>query len=229
MRSALAILISIFLLSGQGRAAEGTTLKNDKDKLSYTMGVDIGKHLRQQSMDVDPDMFAEGLKDVMTGAKTALTDEEMQQIISNFQKETAEKQAVKMKAVAEKNKREGEAFLAENKKKEGVKILANGLQYKVIKDGKGQTPKLTDTVTTNYRGTLIDGTEFDSSYKRGQPAKFPVGGVILGWREALQLMKVGSKWQIFIPSNLAYGEMGAGNVIGANQTLIFEIELISIN
>ncbi len=229
MRSALAILISIFLLSGQGWAAEGITLKNDKDKLSYTMGVDIGKHLRQQSMDVDPDMFAKGLKDAMTGAKTALTDEEMQQIISNFQKETAEKQAVKMKSVAEKNKKEGEAFLAENKKKEGVKILANGLQYKVIKDGKGQTPKLTDTVTTNYCGTLIDGTEFDSSYKRGQPAKFPVNGVILGWREALQLMKVGSKWQIFIPSNLAYGEMGAGNVIGANQTLIFEIELISIN
>lgn len=229
MRSALAILISIFLLSGQGWAAEGITLKNDKDKLSYTMGVDIGKHLRQQSMDVDSDMFAKGLKDAMTGAKTALTDEEMQQIISNFQKETAEKQAVKMKSVAEKNKKEGEAFLAENKKKEGVKILANGLQYKVIKDGKGQTPKLTDTVTTNYRGTLIDGTEFDSSYKRGQPAKFPVNGVILGWREALQLMKVGSKWQIFIPSNLAYGEMGAGNVIGANQTLIFEIELISIN
>jgi FKBP-type peptidyl-prolyl cis-trans isomerase FklB len=229
MRSALAILVSIFLLSGQGWAAEGTALKNDKDKLSYTIGVDIGKYLQQQAMDVDPDMIAKGLKDAMTGAKTALTDEEMHQITSAIQKETAEKRAVKMKAVAEKNKREGEAFLAENKKKEGVKILANGLQYKVIKDGKGQTPKLTDTVTTNYRGTLIDGTEFDSSYGRGQPAKFPVNGVILGWTEALQLMKVGSKWQIFIPSNLAYGEMGAGNVIGANQTLIFEIELISIN
>ena len=229
MRSALAILVSIFLLSGQGWAAEGTALKNDKDKLSYTIGVDIGKYLQQQAMDVDPDMLAKGLKDAMTGAKTALTDEEMHQITSAIQKETAEKWAVKMKSVAEKNKREGEAFLAENKKKEGVKILANGLQYKVIKDGNGQIPKLTDTVTTNYRGTLIDGTEFDSSYGRGQPAKFPVNGVILGWKEALQLMKVGSKWQIFIPSNLAYGEMGAGNVIGANQTLIFEIELISIN
>ena len=229
MRSALAILVSIFLLSGQGWAAEGIALKNDKDKLSYTMGVDIGKYMQQQAMDVDPDMFAKGLKDVMTGAKTALTDEEMHQIISAFQKEAAEKQVVRMKAVAEKNKREGEAFLAENKKKNGVKILSSGLQYKVIKDGKGQTPKLTDTVTTNYRGTLIDGTEFDSSHKRGEPAKFPVNGVISGWTEALQLMKVGSKWQIFIPSNLAYGEQGAGNVIGANQTLVFEIELISIN
>jgi FKBP-type peptidyl-prolyl cis-trans isomerase FklB len=229
MRSALAILVSIFLLSGQGWAAEGTVLKNDKDKLSYSMGVDIGKYMQQQAMDVNPDMFAKGLKDVMTGAKTALTADEMHQIISAFQKETAEKQAVKMKAVAEKNKREGDDFLATNKKKEGVKTLSSGLQYKVIKDGKGQTPKLTDTVTTNYRGTLIDGTEFDSSYKRGQPAKFPVNDVIFGWKEALQLMKVGSKWQLFIPSNLAYGERGAGNVIGANQTLVFEIELISIN
>lgn len=229
MKSALAILVSIFLLSGQGWAAEGTALKNDKDKLSYSMGVDIGKYMQQQAIDVDPDMFARGVKDVMTGTKTALTADEMLQIISAFQKETAEKQAVKMKAVAEKNKKEGEAFLAENKKKGGVKTLPSGLQYKVIKEGKGPTPKLTDTVTTNYRGTLIDGTEFDSSYKRGQPTKFPVNGVIPGWTEALQLMKVGAKWQIFIPVNLAYGERGAGNVIGANQTLIFEIELISIN
>jgi FKBP-type peptidyl-prolyl cis-trans isomerase FklB len=229
VKSALAILVSIFLLSGQGWAAEGTALKNDKDKLSYSMGVDIGKYMQQQAMDVDPDMFAKGLKDVMTGTKTALTADEMHQIISAFQKETAEKQAVKMKAVAEKNKKEGEAFLAENKKKGGVKTLPSGLQYKVIKEGKGPTPKLTDTVTTNYRGTLIDGTEFDRSYKWGQPTKFPVNGVIPGWTEALQLMKVGAKWQIFIPVNLAYGERGAGNVIGANQTLIFEIELISIN
>jgi FKBP-type peptidyl-prolyl cis-trans isomerase FklB len=193
------------------------------------MGVDIGKYMQQQAMDVDPDMFARGVKDVMTGTKTALTADEMLQITSAFQKETAEKQAVKMKAVAEKNKKEGEAFLAENKKKGGVKTLPSGLQYKVIKEGKGPKPKLTDTVTTNYRGTLIDGTEFDSSYKRGQPTKFPVNGVIPGWTEALQLMKVGSKWQIFIPANLAYGERGAGNVIGANQTLVFEIELISVN
>jgi FKBP-type peptidyl-prolyl cis-trans isomerase FklB len=141
-----------------------------------------------------------------------------------FQKEVMAKQA----EVAKKNKAEGEAFLAENKKKEGVKTTPSGLQYKVIKPGKGKKPKSSDTVTVNYRGTLIDGTEFDSSYKRGQPATFQVSGVIPGWTEALQLMEEGAKWQLFIPSNLAYGERGAGGVIGPNATLIFEVELISI-
>jgi len=155
-------------------------------------------------------MFARGVKDVMTGTKTALTADEMLQIISAFQKETAEKQAVKMKAVAEKNKKEGEAFLAENKKKGGVKTLPSGLQYKVIKEGKGPTPKLTDTVTTNYRGTLIDGTEFDRSYKWGQPTKFPVNGVIPGWTEALQLIESRSEVADFYPVNLALWRAGSG-------------------
>lgn len=229
MRSALAILASVLLLAGQIWAAEETSLKTKKDKVSYVIGVNVGKGMQQQSIDIDPDIFAKGLKDAMTGAKTAMTDEEMRQILTAFQKEMAEKQAEKMKVVAEKNKKEGEAFLAANKKKKGVKTLPSGLQYKVIKEGTGEMPKLTDTVTTNYRGTLIDGTEFDSSYKRGQPAKFPVKGVIAGWTEALQLMKVGSTWQLFIPSSLAYGERGAGNIIGPNATLIFDIELISIN
>jgi FKBP-type peptidyl-prolyl cis-trans isomerase FklB len=139
-----------------------------------------------------------------------------------------EKQAERTKQLAEKNKKEGEAFLAANKTKEGIKTLPSGLQYKVIKEGTGKTPTAEDTVVTNYRGTLTDGTEFDSSYKRGQPATFPVKGVIPGWTEALQLMKEGSKWELFIPSNLAYGEQGAGGVIGPNAALIFEIELISV-
>ena len=229
MRSVLAILTIIFLFAGQTWAAERILLKTQKDKESYSLGVSTAKSMQQQSVDINPDIFARGLKDVFTGAKMALTDDEMRQVITVFQKEMTEKYAVKMKAVSEKNKKEGETFLAENKKKDGVKTLPSGLQYKVITDGTGGSPKLTDTVTTNYRGTLMDGTEFDSSYKRGQPAKFPVNGVIAGWTEALQLMKVGSKWQLFIPSNLAYGERGAGNMIGPNATLIFDIELISIN
>lgn len=229
MRSVLAIMTAILLFAGQAWAAEETLLKTQKDKVSYAIGVTTAKSMKQQSVDIDPDIFAKGLKDGFAGAKTALTDDEMRQVIAAFQKEMTEKYAVKMKSMAEKNQREGEAFLTENKKKEGVKILSSGLQYKVIKDGTGNTPKLTDNVTTNYRGTLIDGTEFDSSYKRGQPTKFPVKGVIPGWTEALQLMKAGSKWQLFIPSNLAYGERGAGNMIGPNATLIFEVELLSID
>ena len=145
-----------------------------------------------------------------------------------FQKDMMAKQEAKAKAAAEKNSKDGEAFLAENKKKDGVKSTASGLQYKVIKAGDGVMPKGTDTVSVNYKGTLIDGTEFDSSYKRGEAATFPVSGVIKGWTEALQLMKVGSKWQLFIPSNIAYGERGAGGEIGPNATLIFEVELLSI-
>ena len=145
-----------------------------------------------------------------------------------FQKEMMAKHAEVMNTLGEKNKKEGEVFLAENKKKEGVTTLPSGLQYKVIKAGTGKKPKSTDTVTVNYRGTLIDGTEFDSSYRRGEPASFGVSGVIPGWTEAMQLMQEGAKWQVVVPPNLAYGEKGAGPNIGPNATLIFEIELISI-
>ena len=229
MRSVLAMMTAIFLFAGQVWAAEGILLKTQKDKVSYAIGITTARSMQQQSVDIDPDIFAKGLKDGFAGAKTALTDDEMRQVMTAFQKEMTENHAARMKAIAEKNQKEGEVFLAGNKKKNGVKTLSSGLQYKVIKNGTGNTPKLTDTVTTNYRGTLIDGTEFDSSYKRGQPAKFPVKGVIPGWTEALQLMKAGSKWQLFIPSNLAYGERGAGNMIGPNATLIFEVELLSID
>jgi FKBP-type peptidyl-prolyl cis-trans isomerase FklB len=157
-----------------------------------------------------------------------MTEEEIRQTMMAFQKEMMAKQEEQMKKAGEKNKKEGEAFLAENKKKEGVITLPSGLQYKVIKAGQGKKPQASDKVTVHYRGTLINGTEFDSSIRRGQPATFPVSGIIPGWSEALQLMQEGAQWQLFIPPNLAYGERGAGNVIGPNSTLIFEVELISV-
>ena len=219
------IIISVVLfLVSQVNAQENIVFKNQKEKMSYIIGMDIGNNLKKQSIDVEPNILAKGVKDALTGGKPLLSEQEIRETMTAFQNEMKGKQEV----VAKKNKEQGDAFLAENKKKEGVKTLQSGLQYKVIKAGIGKKPKLNDQVTTNYRGTLIDGTEFDSSYKRGQPATFKVSGVIPGWTEALQLMEEGAKWQLFIPPNLAYGERGAGGVIGPNATLIFEIELISI-
>ena len=221
------LAVALFLLTSSAYAAEETTLKTQKDKLSYIIGVQIGNDLKSQSIDVDPVIVNKGLQDSMTGKKLLIGDQEAKDIIAGFQKERAEKIAEEKKTAGEKNKKEGAAFLAENKKKGGVKTLPSGLQYKVIKEGTGKTPKATDTVVTQYRGTLVNGTEFDSSYKRNEPATFPVNGVIKGWTEALQLMKEGSKWQIVVPPELAYGEQGAGP-IGPNATLIFEIELVSV-
>jgi FKBP-type peptidyl-prolyl cis-trans isomerase FklB len=227
MRFVLSILSGVFLLAGQIWAAEETAFKTYKEKVSYVIGVDIGKGMKDQSLDIDSDVLVKGLKDGITGAGKAMTDEEMRQVLTAFQKDMAEKYAQKMKVVGEKNKKEGEAFLEANKKKEGVKTLPSGLQYKVIREGNGPTPKAKDTVTANYRGTLIDGTEFDSSYKHKMRARFVVKDVMPGWTEPLQLMKVGSTWQIFVPSRLAYGEQGLGNVVGPNATVIYEMELIS--
>jgi FKBP-type peptidyl-prolyl cis-trans isomerase FklB len=204
-------------------------LTTPKDKLSYSIGTDIGKKLKAQSIDVDPAVVSRGIKDAFTGAKPAMTDEEMKSSLTGLQTQMREKQMAAIKELAEKNKKEGEAFLAANKSKEGVVALPSGLQYKILKAGDGKKPAASDTVVCNYKGTLIDGTEFDSSYKRGEPATFPVSGVIKGWTEALQLMPVGSKWQLFIPSEMAYGERGAGGDIAPNSTLIFEVELLSIN
>jgi FKBP-type peptidyl-prolyl cis-trans isomerase FklB len=215
-------------LSGAASAADAPELTSDKEKLGYSIGMDIGGNLKRQSVEVDPDALSKGFKDAYTGGKTLLTEEESRRTIMVFQRQLMEKRVEAQKQLGEKNKAEGEKFLAENGKKEGVKTLASGLQYKELVPGKGKTPKDNDTVTTNYKGTLIDGTEFDSSYKRGEPVTFPVSGVIPGWTEALQLMKEGAKWQLFIPPNLAYGERGAGQEIGPNATLIFEVELISI-
>jgi FKBP-type peptidyl-prolyl cis-trans isomerase len=220
--------IGIVLLAGAAWAEEAAVLKTQKDKVSYGIGMNIGKSLKKDAIDVDADMLVKGLRDSLSGEKTLMSDEEYRATLTAFQKEMMEKQAEASKAVAEKNKKEGEAFLADNGKKEGVLTLPSGLQYKVIKSGTGKTPKLTDTVETHYRGTLIDGTEFDSSVKRGQTATFPVNGVIPGWTEALQKMKEGDKWQLFVPANLAYGERGAGRDIGPNATLIFEVELIAV-
>ena len=224
MKFKLIVVLGILFLVSQVSAQEKPVLKDQKDKVSYVIGMDIGNNLKKQSVSVNSKIVAKGIEDALAGAKPLLTEQEVQETMMAFQKEMMAKQA----EVAKKNKTEGEAFLAENKKKEGVKALPSGLQYKVIKAGTGKKPKLNDTVTVHYRGTLIDGTEFDSSYKRGQPVTFQVNGVIPGWTEALQLMEQGAKWQLFIPSNLAYGEKGAGGVIGPNATLIFEIELISI-
>lgn len=228
MKFGWVVILGVLLLAGQTGAAEKMTLKTQKEKLSYTMGVEAGSNMKRQSVDIDPDVLLQGLKDAFSGSVLLMDEEEMLAVKNAFRKEMMTKQAEETKKLAEKNKKEGEAFLEENKKKEGVKTLPSGLQYKVITEGTGKSPKAADTVTVNYRGTLIDGTEFDSSYKRGQPASFPVNGVIPGWTEALQLMKEGAKWQIFIPAGLAYGEKGAGGIIGPNATLIFEVELISV-
>jgi FKBP-type peptidyl-prolyl cis-trans isomerase FklB len=228
MKLQLIAVLGFVLLVSQVSAEEKPVLKDQKDKVSYSIGMNIGNNLKKQAIDVNPDALVYGIKDALSGGKALITEQEVNDTLMAFQKEMASKQSERLKELGEKNKKEGEAFLAENKKKEGVITLPSGLQYKVIKEGTGETPKLTDTVTTNYRGTLIDGTEFDSSYRREQPATFPVKGVIAGWTEALQLMKVGSKWQLFTPSNLAYGERGAGRDIGPNTTLIFEVELLSI-
>lgn len=208
-----------------GGQAGATELKSYEQRLSYTIGTQFGHQLKQEGVPLDADAFSQALQDVLKGNPPKLKDEEMRAVLSEFQ----QKQMQAMQQLADKNKREGDAFLAENGKKPGVKTTASGLQYKVVKEGKGAKPKATDTVTVNYRGTLIDGTEFDSSYKRGQPATFPVNQVIPGWQEAIPMMTKGSKWQIFIPSNLAYGPNGTGSVIGPNATLIFDVELLDIN
>jgi FKBP-type peptidyl-prolyl cis-trans isomerase FklB len=222
----------------QGTAAKSPTvlaLKTQKDKASYAIGLNIGRGLHRDSVDVDPAILSRGLRDGLSGGKTLLTDEEMKGAMTVLQSGLRKKQELrnkeqeeKMLQVGETNKKEGEAFLAANKTKDDVVTLPSGLQYKILQEGTGPKPSASDSVVCNYKGTLLDNTEFDSSYKRGQPATFQVGQVIHGWTEALQLMPVGSKWQLFIPAELAYGQQGAGPGIGPNATLIFEVELLSI-
>jgi FKBP-type peptidyl-prolyl cis-trans isomerase FklB len=235
MKSAFAVFTGIVLLTGQGFGADDQPLRSQKEKLSYAIGVASGNNLKRQSIDVDPEIMARGLKDSLSGGKTLLTDQEMQEVLTAFQKEmnakqleaTKEQAAGQLKAMAEKNRKEGEAFLVENRKKEGVTTLPSGLQYRVLREGKGRSPRLTDTVVAHYRGTLLNDTEFDSSYKRNEPVSFRLDAVIKGWQEALPLMKEGAKWQLVIPPDLAYGENGSRS-IEPNSTLIFEVELISV-
>jgi FKBP-type peptidyl-prolyl cis-trans isomerase len=224
MKSAFAVFAGVILLAGQAFGAEDQLLKSKKDKISYTIGVASGNNLKQQSIDIDPDIMAKGLKDSMSGGKLLMTDEEMREVMTTFRKEMAIRQ---LETMAEKNRKEGDAFLAENRKREGVTTLPSGLQYQVLTEGKGKNPKPTDTVVAHYRGTLLNGTEFDSSYLRQEPASINLDTVIKGWREALPLMKEGAKWRLFIPSDLAYGENGT-SAIEPNSTLIFEVELISV-
>lgn len=216
-----ALVISVAL---PAFAQEKPPLKDLKDKVSYAVGLNVGSNFRKQGQDLNPDAVLAGLKDAMSGKQPALTEKEMKETMEAWSKQMEDKQ----KVAGEKNVAEGKKFLEENKKKDGVKTTASGLQYKVIKEGTGAQPKESDTVTVNYRGTLINGTEFDSSYKRGQPATFPVNGVIKGWTEALQIMKGGSKYQLFVPADLAYGPRAMGPDIAPSSTLIFEVELLEV-
>lgn len=226
------LLLSLASCQKAGASADQVLKKEDLDnqkkKVSYAIGLDIGKNFKARGMDIDADIMLQGLKDGQNAAAPLLKDEEIQKVMSQFQQEMVKADQEKRLANGAENKAKEEAFLKENAQKPGVKVTASGLQYTVIKEGTGPLPKESDTVKVHYRGSLLDGTEFDSSYKRNEPAVFPLKGVIKGWTEALQLMKVGSKYQIVLPSSLAYGENGAGQVIGPNATLVFEVELLSI-
>jgi FKBP-type peptidyl-prolyl cis-trans isomerase FklB len=228
------LLLVIFAACGKAAGVSAAKplkagdLNNQKKKVSYAIGLDIGKNFKERAMDIDMEILIQGLRDAQGSGQPLLSSEEIQKTMTQFQQEMMKAEQEKRAGLAQVNKAKEEAFLKENAQKPGIKTTASGLQYRVVSTGTGPLPKLTDTVKVHYRGTLLDGTEFDSSYKRNQPAVFPLNGVIKGWTEALQLMKVGSKWQIFLPASLAYGEQGAGQVIGPNSTLIFDVELLGI-
>ncbi len=221
-------LVVVGLCASGLEAADNVDLTDQKAKVSYGIGMNLGMQWRQQEVPIDPDVLMKGMKDAMEGNATLMTEEEMRNTLTAFQNQHRAQQMEKRKLQGEKNLTDGEKFLAENKTKPGVVTLPSGLQYKVIEEGSGDSPAAHDQVTVNYRGKLIDGTEFDSSYKRGEPATFGVSGVIKGWTEALQLMKPGAKWELYIPSALAYMERGSGAQIGPNSTLIFDVELVSV-
>jgi len=230
MRRATCALLAVSFLAAPivVRSEDAPALKTDREKQSYAVGVEMGNNIKRQGVDLDGNLIAQGIKDALAGGTMRLTEAEVKETVMAFQKDLMAKQQAIHKAAGDKAKAEGEAFLAANAKKSDVATLPSGLQYKVVTEGTGAMPKASDTVTVNYRGKLVDGTEFDSSYARNEPATFPVHGVIPGWTEALQLMKVGSKWELYIPASLAYGERGAGGKIPANAALIFEVELLGI-
>lgn len=226
-----ALIGGISLIASFTSVAADAPLKTLNEKASYIMGMNLGKQMSAQRSTIELNQVIMGITDAYNGNPLKMTQAEMQAAAEEFQKQAQaeqEKLLAEKKAIADKNLKEGQDFLESNKKKDGVKTLASGLQYKILKAGDGAMPKATDTVVTHYRGNLISGEVFDSSHKRGQPATFPVSGVIKGWTEALQKMKVGGKWQLFVPADLAYGERGAGQKIGPNSVLIFEIELLEI-
>ena len=223
LAAAMALLTTIGAVA-QDAAPE---LKTGKDKFSYALGMNIGESFRKQGLDLEPAVFAKSFAEAFTTGKTAMSEEDMRAVLTAAAQEIRKKQAEEEAQKAEQAQKDGDKFLADNKTKEGVVTLPSGLQYRILKQGTGEKPALDDTVICNYKGTLINGTEFDASEKHGGPATFAVKGVIAGWTEALQLMPVGSKWQLFVPSNLAYGEQGPPD-IGPNATLIFEVELVSV-
>ena len=225
MKAMILAAAGAVLLVGSLRAEDAKpALADQKQKSSYAIGMNIGSSFKKQTVEVDLDSLIKGLKDGIAGEKGLLTEKELTEVMEIFQKDMMAKQSAK----ADVAKKAGTDFLEANKKKDGVKTTSSGLQYKVIKEGTGPKPKETDTVKVNYRGTLPDGTEFDSSYKRNEPATFPLNGVIRAWTEGVQLMSVGSKYELYVPSELGYGAQGAGGSIPPNSTLIFEVELISI-
>jgi FKBP-type peptidyl-prolyl cis-trans isomerase len=228
MRPTLILALAVGLLAIQASAQETATLTTQKDKVSYGIGVQVAASLKGQGIDIDPNLLVKGLRDALAGQKLLMSDEELSATMAAFQQEMVQKQTQARAQAAEENKKNGDTFLAGNGKKDGVVTLPSGLQYKIMVAGEGKKPTETDSVSCNYRGTLIDGTEFDKS-EAGKPASFDVKQVIPGFKEGLQLMTVGSKWQFFIPPDLAYGDRGAGNAIGPNTTLVFEVELVSIN
>jgi len=226
VKKILIVLLVLFFVVGTAYAED--LFKTKQEKIGYAIGMNIGTNMLQQKLDVDADQLAAGLQAVLKGEKTVLTQEEMGQILTAYQQEMQMKQMAEMAAEAAKNEKLAQEYLENNSKQDGVVTLESGLQYKIIKAGTGASPKAESKVQVHYRGTLLDGTEFDSSYKRGEPASFPVNGVIPGWTEALQLMKEGAKWQLVIPASLAYAERGAPPMIPPNATLIFDVELLKI-
>jgi FKBP-type peptidyl-prolyl cis-trans isomerase FklB len=228
MKFPIVILLCMGILACQSNTQDRIELKSQNDSLSYSIGMNVGQNLKMQGFEINTAILAKGMNDILDSIPTIITEEQAQAVLMTAQQQLMAKQQEMTKMQSEKNKKDGEVFLAENKKKEGVVTLPTGLQYRIITKGTGRKPVPTDTVTVHYRGTLIDGTEFDSSIKRGQPATFALNAVIKGWTDGLQLMTVGSKWNLYIPPELAYGDRGAGNVIPPNATLIFEVELLSI-
>ena len=225
--AAVLLLLLTPLADGQDSPAK-TELKSNRDKASYSIGLNIGRDLKRQGLDLSIAKLAVGIADAVAGREPQISDDEMQKIMEEFGKEHTAKRVAEFKVAAEKNKKEGEEFLADNKRKDGVIALPSGLQYQIMNEGSGPKPTLNDKVKVHYHGTLLDGTIFDSSVNRGEPLEIGVSAVIPGWTEALMLMPVGSKWKVFIPSSLAYGDNQAGRDIKPGSTLVFEMELLEI-
>ncbi|MGB2606617.1 MAG: FKBP-type peptidyl-prolyl cis-trans isomerase [Candidatus Sulfotelmatobacter sp.] len=228
LRQKWILAFAVAFLTVAVAAQDASELKTQKEKFSYALGMQVGADFRKQVLDLDPGTFAKAFAESFNGAKTMLTEDEMHSILVNAKEEYRKKQAALREEKAQATLAEGEKFLAENKSKEGVVALPSGLQYKILKQGTGEKPEIDEKIVCNYRGKLLDGTEFDSSAKHNGPATFPVRGVIRGWREALLMMPTGSKWQLFVPPNLAYGHDGSGQMVPPNATLIFEVELLSV-